>query len=168
MSQTRHNNGFILIEQLVYIAIIAILAAILFPVFAQARESARTISCVSNEKQISLGVLMYVQDYDERFPIWQYGVPNLPRDPNGGLYQENHMGWDEACQPYIQNKSVMWCPSVDRPGNDDNNTGKSDSDWTGSANYATNCRLVGKYNNNSSAKLSVLSYPAQTILLSEN
>lgn len=172
MSQTRQNKGFTLIELLVVIAIIAILAAILFPVFAQARESARTISCLSNEKQISLGITQYVQDYDERFPIWQYAVAVPPRtkDPNGGNYAEAHMGWDEACQPYIKNKSLLWCPSVASPGND-YNAGvdkKSDSDWTGSLNYATNCRLVGKYTNDSPAGLAALSYPAQTILLSEN
>ena len=65
-----YKKAFTLIELLVVIAIIAILAAILFPVFAQARESARTISCLSNVKQISLGLTMYVQDYDERFPLW--------------------------------------------------------------------------------------------------
>ena len=65
---TRRSRGFTLIELLVVIAIIAILAAILFPVFAQAREAARKTTCLSNEKQIGLGVLMYVQDYDEQFP----------------------------------------------------------------------------------------------------
>src|SRR6201988_4702864 len=62
------NRGFTLIELLVVIAIIAILAAILFPVFAQAREKARQASCLSNMKQIGLGMTMYVQDYDETFP----------------------------------------------------------------------------------------------------
>jgi len=63
----RTHRGFTLIELLVVIAIIAILAAILFPVFAQAREKARTISCLSNTKQIGLACMMYVQDYDETF-----------------------------------------------------------------------------------------------------
>jgi len=167
MSKTRQNKGFTLIELLVVIAIIAILAAILFPVFAQARESARTISCTSNEKQISLSMLMYVQDYDERFPIWQYGIPTVARDPFGGLYSDEHTGWDEACQPYIKSKTVLWCPSAASPGNDYNNTGKGDSCWTGSLNYATNCRLVGKYTNNVPSKLSILSYPATTIMLED-
>ena len=68
----QRRTGFTLIELLVVIAIIAILAAILFPVFAQAREKARAISCMSNLKQTGLGTLMYVQDYDDNFPINLY------------------------------------------------------------------------------------------------
>src|SRR5205823_4954449 len=64
----QRKNAFTLIELLVVIAIIAILAAILFPVFAQARESARKTTCLSNMKQNGLAALMYVQDYDEQFP----------------------------------------------------------------------------------------------------
>jgi prepilin-type N-terminal cleavage/methylation domain-containing protein len=64
----RHTNAFTLIELLVVIAIIAILAAILFPVFAQARGKARQSSCLSNEKQIALSLMQYQQDYDETLP----------------------------------------------------------------------------------------------------
>ncbi|MBC7807537.1 MAG: prepilin-type N-terminal cleavage/methylation domain-containing protein, partial [Akkermansiaceae bacterium] len=67
-NQGRVKSGFTLIELLVVIAIIAILAAILFPVFAQAREKARQISCLSNQKQIGIAMMMYVQDYDETYP----------------------------------------------------------------------------------------------------
>jgi prepilin-type N-terminal cleavage/methylation domain-containing protein len=75
------KNGFTLIELLVVIAIIAILAAILFPVFAQAREKARATACMSNIKQLGLATVQYVQDYDElmygtdtmsEFPGWIY------------------------------------------------------------------------------------------------
>ena len=69
------NQAFTLIELLVVIAIIAILAAILFPVFAQAREKARQTSCASNLKQLSLAAIMYVQDYDEVFPLVDAGWP---------------------------------------------------------------------------------------------
>jgi prepilin-type N-terminal cleavage/methylation domain-containing protein len=67
------TRGFTLIELLVVIAIIAILAAILFPVFARAREKARQTSCLSNVKQLTLGILMYAQDYDERLPFGYNG-----------------------------------------------------------------------------------------------
>ena len=75
----RSNKGFTLIELLVVIAIIAILAAILFPVFAQAREKARAISCLSNTKQLAVAVMQYTQDYDEMLPMRQN--PNLPGSP---------------------------------------------------------------------------------------
>jgi prepilin-type N-terminal cleavage/methylation domain-containing protein/prepilin-type processing-associated H-X9-DG protein len=83
------RRGFTLIELLVVIAIIAILAAILFPVFAQAREQARSTSCLSNNKQIGLATKMYAQDYDENFPMGTYDGPrnwevNLDVDPYGG------------------------------------------------------------------------------------
>jgi len=85
------RQGFTLIELLVVIAIIAILAAILFPVFAQAREKARQISCASNMRQIGLAILMYQVDADETFPIaW------CPAGTDGGLT------WTETVQPYIK------------------------------------------------------------------
>src|SRR5262245_63898370 len=102
------NKAFTLIELLVVIAIIAILAAILFPVFAQAREKARAISCTSNEKQISLGVLMYVQDYDETFPVYWYPVPEAPTDPPFTPYiKEEIIGWNEAIYPYVKNVQLF-------------------------------------------------------------
>jgi prepilin-type N-terminal cleavage/methylation domain-containing protein len=67
------KKAFTLIELLVVIAIIAILAAILFPVFAQARESARKTVCLSNVKEMGLGMMMYTQDYDERMVLWEQG-----------------------------------------------------------------------------------------------
>jgi len=63
-------RGFTLIELFVVIAIIAILAAILFPVFAQAREKARSAACLSNLKQVGMATRMYSQDYDEVLPAW--------------------------------------------------------------------------------------------------
>jgi prepilin-type N-terminal cleavage/methylation domain-containing protein len=97
--------AFTLIELLVVIAIIAILAAILFPVFAQAREKARQVSCLSNMKQIGLGLYMYVQDYDEFMP---YALQNDPPINGGGT---NLVPIDGQVQPYIKNTQVWHCPS---------------------------------------------------------
>jgi prepilin-type N-terminal cleavage/methylation domain-containing protein/prepilin-type processing-associated H-X9-DG protein len=93
MSRSLRLKGFTLIELLVVIAIIAILAAILFPVFAQARESARKISCLSNMKQLSLGWLMYVQDYDEANPMSAQCC-----DANG-----SQIYWLTNIDPYVKN-----------------------------------------------------------------
>ncbi len=96
------KSGFTLIELLVVIAIIAILAAILFPVFARARENARRASCQSNLKQIGLGLMQYVQDYDEKFP---YGY-NTGYTINGAAAT-----WDLTIQPYLKSYQVFTCPS---------------------------------------------------------
>lgn len=91
----RENSfGFTLIELLVVIAIIAILAAILFPVFAQARAKARAISCLSNTRQVGLSYAMYVQDYDEVSPSGR-----------GGGWE-----WWTELQPYIKNIQLLYCP----------------------------------------------------------
>ena len=109
------RRGFTLIELLVVIAIIAILAAILFPVFAKAREKARQTSCLSNLKQLDLGFMMYIQDYDERLPGpapfdpvpqgWGYYGHWVPASAppmaveQGGIY------------PYVKNSQIFLCPS---------------------------------------------------------
>src|SRR5580704_7489517 len=93
MNIRRRTAGFTLIELLVVIAIIAILAAILFPVFAQAREKARQTSCISNLKQIGLATLQYVQDYDETYP------DGWAPDGFSGLYNGITM-WRNTLKPY--------------------------------------------------------------------
>jgi prepilin-type N-terminal cleavage/methylation domain-containing protein/prepilin-type processing-associated H-X9-DG protein len=93
------RRAFTLIELLVVIAIIAILAAILFPVFAQAREKARQTSCASNLKQLGLGAMMYMQDYDQRYVPW-YG-DGYPRGK----------GWSSILTPYVKNEQMYSCPS---------------------------------------------------------
>jgi prepilin-type N-terminal cleavage/methylation domain-containing protein/prepilin-type processing-associated H-X9-DG protein len=110
----RLRRGFTLIELLVVIAIIAILAAILFPVFAQARAKAQQAMCISNMKQIGVAIALYVQDYDETFPPTDYNDPVAGR-----------VTWTTIVNPYIkasgntetknQRKSVFACPSVDTP-----------------------------------------------------
>jgi len=93
----KSKKGFTLIELLVVIAIIAILAAILFPVFAQAREKARAITCVSNEKQMGLAILQYLQDNNETYPMLQYYATI------GTLVQP--LDWQTAIYPYVKNGS---------------------------------------------------------------
>jgi prepilin-type N-terminal cleavage/methylation domain-containing protein len=99
----RPSRGFTLIELLVVIAIIAILAAILFPVFAQAREKARQTSCLSNHRQVGLAHAMYAQDYDEMY------VPMLTAIIADGA--DRYPLWPRLLQPYIKNSEVMREPS---------------------------------------------------------
>jgi prepilin-type N-terminal cleavage/methylation domain-containing protein/prepilin-type processing-associated H-X9-DG protein len=117
----KNARGFTLIELLVVIAIISILASMLFPAFSRARESARRISCVSNLKQISIGVFMYTQDYDERYPVgylfWAISVdPSLTADKF--LVQ--------TIEPYTKSVQIWDCSS-----------------WKGR--YTTNPNYVGNY-----------------------
>jgi prepilin-type N-terminal cleavage/methylation domain-containing protein/prepilin-type processing-associated H-X9-DG protein len=109
------RTGFTLIELLVVIAIIAILAAILFPVFAQAREKARSASCLSNMKEIALASQMYTQDYDEMRPLSQVWT-SPPTDANGNPTGSTFSG---LLQPYIKNRGIFICPSNRRNRNPD-------------------------------------------------
>jgi prepilin-type N-terminal cleavage/methylation domain-containing protein/prepilin-type processing-associated H-X9-DG protein len=126
MHKNAPRAAFTLIELLVVIAIIAILAAILFPVFAQARAKARQATCLSNVKQLALSAMMYVQDYDEQFPLtvvqsapgqtwlWNFSIPvpvgwtqdtTHPAVVSAGYY------WANSIQPYIKNYGLYACPS---------------------------------------------------------
>jgi prepilin-type N-terminal cleavage/methylation domain-containing protein/prepilin-type processing-associated H-X9-DG protein len=100
LASTVRRHAFTLIELLVVIAIIAILAAILFPVFAQAREKARTTTCQSHIRQVGLGVLMYLQDWDEIFPP-------VYVDAAG-----KRQVWVDFIQPYVKNIQMFRCPSA--------------------------------------------------------
>lgn len=119
-ARSTKRSGFTLIELLVVIAIIAILAAILFPVFAQARHAARKSVGLSNLKQLGLGTMMYVQDYDERFPYYNWGVMSCSEVGTGGSSISGDIeafrgfsggAWCNSIQPYIKNIGIFQDPS---------------------------------------------------------
>jgi prepilin-type N-terminal cleavage/methylation domain-containing protein/prepilin-type processing-associated H-X9-DG protein len=105
------RRAFTLIELLVVIGIISILAAILFPVFAQSREKAREMTCMSNEKQIGLAVAQYVTDYDDKIFYragWAYSR-------SGDIPQSNGIRWWNLLMPYVKSNNVWCCPSDGTP-----------------------------------------------------
>jgi prepilin-type N-terminal cleavage/methylation domain-containing protein/prepilin-type processing-associated H-X9-DG protein len=105
MKTNPSRRAFTLIELLVVVAIIAILAAILFPVFAQAREKARQAACLSNMKQVGTALMMYAQDYDETLPVQPNEVPKFWLDTAPA-------NWCQAVFPYVKSRQVYVCPSA--------------------------------------------------------
>jgi prepilin-type N-terminal cleavage/methylation domain-containing protein/prepilin-type processing-associated H-X9-DG protein len=122
-SQRRMRNAFTLIELLVVIAIIAILAAILFPVFAQARAKARQASCLSNTKQVGLAWNMYAQDYDELSANPEF-IGRIWVQSSGGCKQQgspvagtkitrcDDLYFQDLIRPYAKNEGFAYCPNV--------------------------------------------------------
>jgi len=161
------QRGFTLIELLVVIAIISILAAILFPVFARARENARRASCLSNLKQLALGVMMYSQDYDETLPSLGSSSDHQPDPVVPGNtefnYQPDYGGpfyyhtWASAIYPYVKNTQVFLCPS---------NSKKFYGVNYGFPAYATNGTSAVTYLA-ASQKLAKFTRPAESLLISE-
>jgi len=118
ISMNRGRRAFTLVELLVVIGIAAILAAILFPVFTQARDSARSATCLSNERQMGLAVQMYVQDNDER--LFFYASTALPSRSRSGAVLPNAASvhpvrWWNALLPYMKNTGILTCPSDNLP-----------------------------------------------------
>lgn len=176
------RKAFTLIELLVVIAIIAILAAILFPVFAQAREKARQTSCTSNLKQIGLAFRMYIQDYDERT------LQNNPKNTNGfaagdtfgqqgsGGQSFQYNGWiSNGLIPYVKNQLIYQCPSINSTGFYDpwnggkvggpTDTNGADSQNNGATN---NTSYAFNYASDYGIKEAVLTAPANAILVTDS
>jgi prepilin-type N-terminal cleavage/methylation domain-containing protein len=147
-------KAFTLIELLVVIAIIAVLAAILFPVFAQARAKARQATCASNARQLALGVLMYAQDYDETLPP----VAVLPPgDEEGDKEEEEADLWITLIAPYLKSKEIRRCP--------DDARGKSNS-------YGLNERIFADLSDPEEIEtqitsLAAIQRPAETVMVGD-
>jgi prepilin-type N-terminal cleavage/methylation domain-containing protein/prepilin-type processing-associated H-X9-DG protein len=146
-SKEHVHKAFTLIELLVVIAIIAILAAILFPVFARARENARRASCISNLKQIGLGIMMYVQDYDETYP--RVLLPTSQTPPVGATWSSTYWFWQQIIYPYTKSVQVYYCPSGISGGTPI------------SGNYGLNGALIPRY---SSVAMAAVDSPSTTYL----
>lgn len=143
------KNAFTLIELLVVVAIICLLTAILFPVFARARETARRSACQSNMKQLGLGVIQYCQDYDDRFPFSTDGSA------------DGSKGWAGRINTYVKNVDVFACPS-------DTNRGRPRISYAINNNlggYAT--YFIGTYGVYKSVNQSQMIAPALSVLLLE-
>jgi len=161
----RNTSGFTLIELLVVIAIIAILAAILFPVFAQAREKARAISCLSNEKQVCLSFDMYLQDYDESMvPLWAYEV-NHQYDGTAQAYASNNW-WPELLDPYTKSWAIYHCPDMADPTGVWNGPNAWWGNWMRRSGIGYNYLDLGQWNNcldTAGVSLASVTKPAGTI-----
>jgi prepilin-type N-terminal cleavage/methylation domain-containing protein/prepilin-type processing-associated H-X9-DG protein len=165
------SRAFTLIELLVVIAIIAILAAFLFPVFAQARSQARKAACVSNLKQLAVAFRMYADDYDAKTPISTYfncGAGCLAPTTFAELRQRWFM---DPTQPYVKNLTVLHCPA-DNVTNGDRATGAellsmADDPRIPRLSYGVNLYLGGIVDERAGYSDADLPYPAQTAMIAD-
>ena len=161
-SNAKKRNAFTLIELLVVISIIAILAAILFPVFARARENARRASCQSNLKQLGLSVMQYVQDYDGTLPVLQRNSADTLISPFAPI------------EPYFKSTQILVCPSAPTmkaafPGIYSTQYGFPNYTDSAAVGYAVRSVLRNDPNNSNfrTVKLDSLPFPSITCMLAE-
>jgi prepilin-type N-terminal cleavage/methylation domain-containing protein/prepilin-type processing-associated H-X9-DG protein len=147
MNTRRSSRLFTLIELLVVIAIIAILASMLLPALAQAREKARSISCVNNTKQLGLAMIMYADDNKEMYPIVRSGKNT--GDVNG------YSTWDDAIFSYVNNDQSYVCPSANSGNTRCHLINAYVTGWTDYSN-TTNVGITGN-----------IKYPSTTVMLAE-
>jgi prepilin-type N-terminal cleavage/methylation domain-containing protein/prepilin-type processing-associated H-X9-DG protein len=151
--QSAFRRAFTLIELLVAIAIIAILAAILFPVFAKAREKARQTSCASNLRNLGAAVLMYAQDYDEQFPLAAYAGAGF-----------TFFTWHDLTDPYSKNTDIWHCPSSQVSKKDQG--GKVTTHFGYNVRYLTTIQPdFSNANGHTAVSLAAIQSPAETVLL---
>jgi prepilin-type N-terminal cleavage/methylation domain-containing protein/prepilin-type processing-associated H-X9-DG protein len=168
----KRHRGFTLIELLVVIAIIAILAAILFPVFAQARDKARGAACLSNLKQMGNALMMYMQDYDEK-SVWFY---NQQVADNTKPVNFLNGYWWNLVMPYVKNQQVFKCPSVGKATYCDPDSGKTPANVL-RCGYGINVAHVGYGSGDpyftagkaaDTRALAAIAEPARTIFLTDS
>lgn len=146
------RRGFTLIELLVVIAIIAILAAILFPVFAQAREAARKITCISNLRNLSGAIMLYTQDYDETMPLGAYSTGT------------DFLTWNDLALPYTRNTAIWHCPSSQVAKQDAN--GKITTHYGYNVRYLTSLAFdFSNANSHSAVSLAAINAPSDTLVM---
>lgn len=165
MKIARTNRAFTLIELLVVIGIIALLAAILFPVFNRARENARRSSCGSNLKQIGMGVMQYLQDNDEKYPVQASAAPEPYASFLGQPVTATNQNWIVSIYPYVKSWQLFKCPSAipykrTGGGTAGNPTGNSNT------NYVIN-GVVAQISTTGGRIMPVIPKPSETIMLQE-